>query len=274
MDPKDNAAQLARELAGQGIEGFDVVVILGSGLGGFADRLEGARAVDFAAVGSMPSAGVPGHSGRWVLGSLDGSSVLVQQGRVHLYEGRTAEEVTRAVRAYAELGARGLVLTNAAGGLVADHAPPCLMRIEDHVNMQGVTPLTREEAGRANPYDERLGELLERVARERDVDLQRGVYVGLPGPSYETPAEVRMLARLEVHAVGMSTVCEAVAGHASGMAVAGISCISNHGAGISAEPLDHAEVVAAGNQIAPLVESLLEAAVPEIARALAPDGAA
>lgn len=262
------ATELADQMARLGIEGFDVALVLGSGLGGFADRLEDPRVTTFDEVASMPSARVPGHSGRWTLGRLGEARVLVQEGRVHLYEGWSAEEVVRAVRAYGELGAKALVLTNAAGSLVPELALPTLMRIEDHVNMQGASPLARSEVGRGSPYDQALGALVEGVARDSGIELRRGVYAGLLGPSYETPAEVRMLAKLGLHAVGMSTVCEATAGHAAGMRVVGLSLLSNFAAGIASSALSHAEVVAAADQIAPVFEGLLERAVPAISDAV------
>lgn len=257
--------QLARELAQRGVEDVDLALVLGSGLGAFAEQLENPVAIPFDDVASMPRSAVPGHAGRWILGNFGGARVLVQQGRVHLYEGWNAEQVVRAVRAYAELGCRALVITNAAGGLDADAQLPALMRIEDHINMQGETPLAPAEAGRAVPYDQRLGEIVDQIARERGIDLKRGTYVGLPGPSYETPAEIRMLAGFDAQAVGMSTVCEVVAAFAAGMRVVGISCISNHAAGVSSTALDHAEVIAAGERVAPQLLDLLEGVVPALA---------
>ncbi len=255
---------LARELAAAGVEGVRALVVLGSGLGGFADELEAPRVVPFEALASMPRSSVPGHAGRFVAGELGGVRILVQQGRVHLYEGRGVREVTRSVRAAARLGARSLVLTNAAGGLVPSWTPPRLMRIEDHLNLSGEAPLARAEAGRGCPYDVPAGAQLDALAVELGITLERGVYVGLPGPSYETPAEVRMLAAMGAHAVGMSTVCEAQVGHALGLAVVGISCISNLGAGLSATALDHDEVLEAGQAIAADFIRLLSAGVPRI----------
>jgi len=265
MKKQTTSKQLAHELAQAGLVDFDLALVLGSGLGAFADQFENAVVVRFEDVGAMPSSAVPGHAGRWILGDFGGARVLVQQGRVHLYEGWTVEEVVRAVRAYGELGCRALIVTNAAGGLMPDAQLPGLMRIDDHINLQGQTPLAPAEAGRGCPYDERLGEIVDQVAHERGIELARGIYAGLPGPSYETPAEVRMLASVDVQAVGMSTVCEVVAAHAAGMRVVGLSCISNHAAGISGHMLNHDEVVAAGTLIAPRLLDLLEGVVPAVA---------
>lgn len=257
---------LAAELAERGLEGVAAMVVLGSGLGAFAERLEDPLVVPFDELDAMPQSTVPGHAGRFVAGTLDGTRVLVQQGRVHLYEGRGVREVTRSVRAGARLGARTLVLTNAAGGLVPEWTPPRLMRLEDHLNLSGQAPLRRSEIGRGSPYDAAAGAQLDAVASELGIGLERGVYAGLPGPNYETPAEVRLLATMGAHAVGMSTVCEAQVGHACGMAVVGISCISNLGAGLSASALDHDEVLEAGRAIADDFIRLLAAGVPRIVR--------
>ena len=261
--------ELAQSLATRGVEGIDLAVVLGSGLGGFADVLEEARSIPFAELASMPHGRVPGHAGRLVVGRIGRARVLVQSGRAHLYEGWSALEVSRAVRAYASIGCRGLVLTNAAGGLDGRRAIPRLLRIRDHVNLQGRSPLAANEAGRGSPYDEELALALDRAAREERVALESGVYVGLLGPSYESPAEIRMLARFGVDAVGMSTVCEALAARAAGMRVCALSCITNHAAGISPRPLAHDEVVAAGARIAGEVRRLLVRAVPLLVERLA-----
>lgn len=250
-----------------------VALVLGSGLGAFADGLDDAEAVPFSELNGMPTGGVPGHASRIVLGALPGPDadapdpipVLVQQGRVHLYEGWTPEEVTRSVRAYAALGIGTLVLTNAAGGLRRDWSVPTLMRIEDHINLQSVTTLGPLNRGSGTPYTQRLGECLEEAARATGVTLHAGIYAALPGPSYETPAEVRMLAKIGADAVGMSTAQEACAAHAAGMRVTAVSCITNAAAGHGESPLNHEEVVEAGQQIAADFSRLLTAALPGMA---------
>jgi purine-nucleoside phosphorylase len=259
---------LTRSLAAHGAEGAELAFVLGSGLGVLAERLADARAIPYEAIEGMPQSAVPGHSGRLVLGRVGDVRVLVQQGRVHLYEGWEPSDVTRAVRAFAALGCRGLVLTNAAGGLRAEWAPGTLMRIADHINLQGRTPLARGEAGIGTPYDAALGAALEEGAERAGVELVSGVYAGLLGPSYETPAEIRMLRWMGADAVGMSTVGEALAGRAGGMRVAAISCITNHAAGISQRRLTHAEVVEAGRNASDRFCALLERSVAPLVAAL------
>lgn len=260
--------RLAGELEEHGIADFQLAFVLGSGLGAFAERIGGAHEVPFEGLADMPVSRVPGHAGRFVVGEVAGMRVLVQEGRVHLYEGWSAHEVTRSVRAFARLGCRALVLTNAAGGLVPDWPVPSLMRVVDHLNLQGRTPLLPTEVGRGTPYDGELGAALEGAAEEAGVRLFRGVYAGLLGPTYETPAEVRLLGKIGADAVGMSTVAEALAAQASGMRVAAISCISNHAAGVAAAPLSHDEVVRAGAVIAADFCDVLERAVPKLAAAI------
>lgn len=256
------ARALADELRRRDIVGFELALVLGSGLGAVAERLSGPTTVPFEELDAMPRSAVPGHSGRFVLGELGGRRVLVQQGRVHLYEGWSAHEVTRAARAFALLGCQGIVLTNAAGGLREEWAPGTLMRITDHIDLQRARPLFPAERGVGSPYDAELGARLERAAEEAEVGLERGVYAGLLGPAYETPAEIRMLAWMGADAVGMSTVAEAAAAHAAGLRVAAISCITNHAAGIAKEPLSHDEVIAVGREASERFTRLFEAAVP------------
>ena len=262
---RERAQSLAADLARHGAGEAQMAFVLGSGLGVFAERLEEAETIPFEALPDMPRSAVPGHAGNFVLGRVQGIKVLVQKGRVHLYEGWSAFEVTRAVRAFAELGIGRLLLTNAAGCLRPDWPVPGLMRLEDHFARQGSVGLLRDESRRGNPYDPQLGDALDRAAAAVGITLQKGVYVGLLGPSYETPAEVRMLARSGASAVGMSTVAEASVAHARGLRVTAVSCLSNLGAGLSSGPLSHDEVVQAGQTIAETFVSLLTAAVPDLA---------
>lgn len=257
--------ELTRSLEAHDVGRAKVALVLGSGLGVFADSLVGSRVVPYEELDGMPRSSVPGHAGRLVLGEVGGVPVVIQQGRVHLYEGWQASEVTRCVRAFASLGVESLLLTNAAGGLEAAWKIPALMRITDHLNFQGRTPLRPGERGRGCPYDPELGAILSRTAKEQDLELHHGVYAGLLGPSYETPAEIRMLRWAGAQAVGMSTVAEAAAAHASGMRVAAISTITNHAAGITGGTLSHEEVVEAGRQVAERFCALLGAAVPKMA---------
>jgi purine-nucleoside phosphorylase len=268
IDP--DLPRLMDALREHGAQEARVAFVLGSGLGAFADAFEAARAVPYADLVGMPTSSVPGHAGRLVLGRLSGVSVLALQGRAHLYEGWSVREATRAVRALAGLGVGTFLLTNAAGGLVPEWGVPGLMAIVDHVNLQGRAPLAGSERGTGTPYDAALVEILAAAARGAGVELQRGVYAGLMGPTYETPAEVRMLRRFGAHAVGMSTVQEALAAHASGARVAAVSCITNLAAGITGEKLDHAEVVEAGRQAAASFQALLVAATPGFAASAQP----
>jgi purine-nucleoside phosphorylase len=266
---------LTASLHSHGVGDARLALVLGSGLGRFAERLDGARQIPYAELDGMPQSSVPGHAGRLVLGEVDGVSVVVQQGRVHLYEGWSAREVTRAVRAFANLGIGGIVLTNAAGGLDADWETPSLMRVSDHVNMQPVSLGERASALESGDqrrrdvvYDPVMGDVLDSVAEEVGNPLFHGIYAGLLGPSYETPAEIRMVRSIGASAVGMSTVLEAVAARNAGMRVCAVSCITNQAAGIGEEPLSHEEVVAAGEEIAERFCTLLGAAVRPLAEAL------
>lgn len=260
--------RLAEALSKQGVASVRVAFVLGSGSSAFADRLERARIVECAAIDGLPQSSVPGHTGRIIVGDIGGQRVLVQQGRVHLYEGHTAHEVTRAVRAFVALGCKAVVLTNAAGGLRHEWAVGSLMRITDHINLQGETPLSERERGLGSPYDARLGAALTRGAEEAGVALLEGVYAGLRGPSYETPAEIRTLRWMGASAVGMSTVAEALAAHAAGAHVAAISCITNYAAGVSERPLAHDEVLDVGRQAAGRFGALLEHSLPHIAASI------
>ncbi|HUR29755.1 MAG TPA: purine-nucleoside phosphorylase [Planctomycetota bacterium] len=257
---------LAEALAAKGLESFTLAIVLGSGLGAFADALSAARAVPYDAIDGMPRSTVAGHAGRFVLGDVDGVRVIVQQGRAHLYEGWSAHDATRAVRAFAKLGCRGIVLTNAAGGLRDDWPPGTLARITDHLNLQGRSAALERERSSGVIYGEGFGAALERGARDANVALERGVYCGLLGASYETPAEIRMLREIGADLVGMSTVAEATVARAVGMQVAGISLVTNLAAGIGTTKLDHAEVLAAGKAAAEKITRLLLAAVPHLAR--------
>lgn len=255
-------AALAHELAARAEpgEGPRVAIVAGSGLGDVTGELEGLRVVPFAELDGMPASGVPGHAGRFVLGRWSGVPVLVQQGRLHLYEGHDVHDVTLSVRAFARLGVRDLLLTNAAGGLHADWAPGTLMRLTDHLDRQGSGPCLGEGARPgASPYDAAFGGELDAIARGLGVELRRGVYAGMPGPAYETPAEIRMLTSFGADAVGMSTVAEASAAVEDGLRVAAVSCITNPAAGVSDAPLRHEDVVATAARAAGSLRGLVAA---------------
>jgi purine-nucleoside phosphorylase len=236
----------------------DAVLVLGSGLSALVDAVEEPIAVAFADIPGLPGVGVAGHLGRWIYGALEGRPVLVQAGRFHFYEGHSAEVVCGPVRIAAALGARTLILTNAAGGVRRSWGPGTLVRITDHLNLMGWSPrVASADAPGGEPYDRELGELAERCARELGVALERGVYAALSGPSYETPAEIRALERMGADLVGMSTVPEVIAARALGVRCLAISLVTNHAAGIAPHPLDHAEVIEIGRRTAGTLERLL-----------------
>jgi inosine/guanosine/xanthosine phosphorylase family protein len=234
-------------------------IVLGSGLGGLADDLEDAVAIPFANLPGWPAATAPGHVGRLLLGRLDGTPVVALQGRFHLYEGNDPGLVVQPVLLFARLGARTVFLTNAAGGLDPSFGPGTLMVIRDHINLTGLNPLRGPNADAIGPrfpdlteaWNAGLRARLHAAAATEDVELAEGVYVGLLGPNYETPAEVRMLAQLGGHAVGMSTVLECIAARWAGLEVAGVSLVTNAGAGYTGQPLTHEEVLAAGAEAGP-----------------------
>jgi purine-nucleoside phosphorylase len=238
-----------------GVEAPACAVVLGSGLGALADELADARRVPFTDVPGFPAATVAGHAGALVAGTLAGREVLLLAGRFHLYEGHPPQLAALPTRVVHALGARTLFVSNAAGGVRRTLAPGDLMVIADHLNLMFRNPLVGAvEEGDvrfpdlSDPYDAALRRVLREAARAVGVPVQEGVYAGLLGPSYETPAEVRMLERLGADAVGMSTVPEVIAAKALGMRVAGVSCITNPASGTSLAPLDHADVLAVGRE--------------------------
>jgi purine-nucleoside phosphorylase len=252
------AAQLSARIGNRPVVG----VVLGSGLAAFGERLE--QRIGYEQIPGMPIPRVAGHPGQLRCGTIDGVAVACLQGRVHLYEGHSPADVVFGVRLLAALGCRAVVLTNAAGGIAPHLAAGDRLLIRDHLNLTGHNPLagSRIDAhtpfvDMSNAYDGRLGELALAAARDVEVELEQGVYAGLLGPSYETPAEIRMLRALGADAVGMSTVLEVIALRQLGVRVAAISCITNLAAGISPVPLDHAEVQAiAARTAAPFVALL------------------
>ncbi|HET7677800.1 MAG TPA: purine-nucleoside phosphorylase [Candidatus Limnocylindrales bacterium] len=234
-------------------------LVLGSGLGGLADELAEAVAIPFGELPGWPAASAPGHAGRLLLGRLEGVPVACLQGRLHLYEGLSPRLVVEPVLLMARLGARRVVLTNAAGGLDPSFRPGTLMVISDHLNLTGHNPLVGPNDEAIGPrfpdmsevYAAPLRKLLHRAAGEVGVELAEGVYAAFHGPSYETPAEVRMARSLGADAVGMSTVLEAIAARWAGLEVAAVSLITNPGAGLSETPLSHQEVLEAAAEAGP-----------------------
>jgi len=230
-----------------------VALVLGSGLGALADELEDPVIVPYDEIPGFAPATVEGHAGQLVVGHLEGVECIALQGRYHLYEGHPIERVVLPIRVMAALGARTLIVTNAAGGINPSFRVGDLMLIDDHINFMGRNPLIGPVLpgeirfpDMSEPYDRGLQRLAEEAGVERGVPTVRGVYAAVTGPSYETPAEIRMLGRLGADAVGMSTVPEVITARALGVEVLGISLISNLAAGTSPEPLDHEAVVAAG----------------------------
>ena len=240
-------------------------LVLGSGLGDIAAAVRDATVIPFTQLPGWPAASAPGHAGRLLLGRLGEVPVVCLQGRLHLYEGLDPTLVVEPVLLMGRLGARTVVLTNAAGGIRADWPAGTLMVIEDHLNLTGRTPLLGANADQMGPrfpdlvdaWDPRLRVLLHRAAAEEAVALEKGVYAGLLGPSYETPAEVRMLRTLGADAVGMSTVLEAIAARWAGIRVCGVSLVTNAGAGITGQALTHEEVLAAANEAGPRLARVL-----------------
>jgi purine-nucleoside phosphorylase len=241
-------------------------VVLGSGLGAFGDSLEGLTRVAYGDLPHMPAPGVVGHPGKFCFGRVQGVPIVCMQGRVHLYEGHPVETVVLGVRAMARLGVRSVLVTNAAGGLQPSWSAGDLMVVSDHLNLTGTSPLLGPNDDAVGPrfpdltaaYDPELRALLHAVARDAGLTLREGVYAGMLGPQYETPAEVRMLRGLGADAVGMSTVLEVIALRHMGVPVGALSCITNLAAGIAGRPLDHAEVEATARSRRAELLTLLE----------------
>ncbi|PYO67541.1 MAG: purine-nucleoside phosphorylase [Gemmatimonadetes bacterium] len=241
-----------------------VAIVLGSGLGDVAEGVRSATHIPYADIPGFQKPGAPGHKGELVAGTLEGVEVLVQSGRFHLYEGHAPQLAVLPVRVFARLGIRTLVVTNAAGGIRLTFRPPTLMLIADHINLMFRNPLEGavEEGEQrfpdmSDPYDRELRGIAREVALQQKIGLDEGVYAALLGPSYETPAEIRMLERLGANAVGMSTVPEVIVARARGMRCLGFSSITNAAAGLSAAPLSHEEVLAAGARVAGQLATLI-----------------
>jgi purine-nucleoside phosphorylase len=251
----------------------EVGIVLGSGLGGLADDLEDAVAIPFADLPGWPAATAPGHAGRLLLGGLAGRPVVMLQGRFHLYEGNDPGLVIQPVLLFHALGAKILVLTNAAGGLDPTFGPGTLMVMTDHLNLTGRSPLIGPNADELGPrfadltdaWSPRLRRRLHAAAAAEEVEVREGVSVGLTGPTYETPAEVRMLAGLGGDAVGMSTVLECIAARWVGLEVCGVSLVTNAGAGYTGEPLTHEEVLESGAEAGPRLARVIRRFLTDLA---------
>lgn len=252
-----------------------IAIILGSGLGQLADRIERATNIPYGDIPGFPVSTVAGHAGRLVAGSIESCDVIALSGRFHLYEGHSAATAGLPVRVAHALGARVLFVSNAAGGVRATLRPGDLMLIEDHINLMWRNPLIgpvvegdERFPDMSEPYDDELRAILRDVALDTGIPVTEGVYAGLLGPSYETPAEVRMLRWMGADAVGMSTVPEVLTARAIGMRVAGVSCITNHAAGMTNQPLSHDEVLEVGMQVQEAFEKLVRGFVGRVRKVL------
>jgi len=249
-----------------------IALVLGSGLGGFADSLSDAVRIPYADIPAFPRSTAIGHAGQLVIGNAGGVPVAAMQGRVHLYEGYSAQEVSFPIRVFGRMGIRAVILTNAAGGIDLSYSQGALVLIRDHINLQGVNPLV-------GPNDDRLGvrfpdmthayareyrEIAREEANKLNIILEDGIYAGLLGPSYETPAEIAYLRRMGADLVGMSTVAEVIAARHMEIKVLAISCVTNMAAGILDQPLSHAEVMETGERVKTTFEALLRAVLPRV----------
>jgi purine-nucleoside phosphorylase len=253
-----------------------VALVLGSGLGAFADEFANAIRIPYAKIPHFPRSTAVGHAGQLVIGEVEGVIVASMQGRVHLYEGYSAKDVSFPIRVFSRMGVRAVILTNAAGGIQRELTQGRLVVITDHINLQGVNPLSGpndENFGArfpdmSTPYDKKFRELTLAQGRKLGVNLGEGVYAALAGPSYETPAEIRYLRAIGADLVGMSTVPEVIAARHSGIRVLGISCVTNAAAGVLDQPLDHKEVLETAERVKGQFISVLRGVIPEIAAAL------
>jgi purine-nucleoside phosphorylase len=280
MAPSPLAARLDRAVhivSSRAAERPLVGIVLGSGLGAFGDTLDGLTKIPYADIEGMPASTVVGHAGNLCLGRISGVPVACLQGRAHLYEGHDLDTATFGVRMLAKLGCKAVLLTNAAGGVNATFVPGDLMLMSDHLNLTGRNPLIGPNDDTLGPrfpdlsaaYDPALRAAARQAAQETGTFLREGVYAALLGPTYETPAEIRMLRLLGADAVGMSTVPEVIVLRHQGVRVGAISCITNLAAGISPMPLDHAEVEATARLTRDVFVRLLSAWIPRVAREVA-----
>jgi len=254
-----------------------IALVLGSGLGAFADEFTGATKIPYAQIPHFPQSTAIGHAGNLVIGNVDGVEVAGMQGRVHLYEGYSPKEVAFPIRVFARMGAKAVILTNAAGGIKREFTQGRLVVISDHINLQGVNPLTGPNDERFGlrfhdmtaAYDRGFREIAVGEGNRMGIGMYEGVYAVLLGPSYETPAEIRFLRTVGADLVGMSTVMEVIAARHSGIGVLGISCVTNAAAGILDQPLNHIEVLETAERVKGQFIGLLKAVIPRIAEAIA-----
>ncbi len=270
----DRAGEAAAFIAGRASLQPEIAVVLGSGLGGFASQLEEPIAIPFAEIPHFAHPTAIGHRGRLVIGTLDGLPVAVMQGRLHAYEGYSSEEVTFPIRALGRFGIRTLIVTNAAGGIRESFEQGQLVLISDHINLTGRNPVSGPNDDHfglrffdmSEAYSLDLRRLTQTAALEDDYVLDEGVYLGVLGPSFETPAEIRAFRALGADLVGMSTVQETIVARHMGIEVLGISCVTNMAAGIQTEPLNHEEVLETGKRVEARLARILMRAIPTIVR--------
>ncbi|HLO00083.1 MAG TPA: purine-nucleoside phosphorylase [Pyrinomonadaceae bacterium] len=271
-DLYSRAENAARTIRARAAIDTSIAVVLGSGLGDFADDFEDSVSLPYREIPGFVSSTAQGHAGRLVVGKVAGVPVLAMQGRVHFYEGYSLEEVTFPVRTFKLLGIKTLILTNAAGGIDVQLSQGALMVISDHLNLMGVNPLRGNNDERFGPrfpdmsevYSRDLQELATEEARSLGITARRGIYAALTGPSYETPAEIHMLRAFGADAVGMSTVPEAIVARHMGMRVLGLSCITNMAAGISEAPINHEEVIETGQKVRETFTQLLRRIIAKL----------
>lgn len=253
-----------------------IALVLGSGLGAFADDLTDSVAIPYEKIPGFPRSTAIGHAGQLVIGNVTNVAVAAMQGRVHLYEGYSVHEVVFPMRAFGRLGVRAAILTNAAGGINRDYNQGALVVIRDHINLQGANPLIGPNDDRFGP---RFPDMTEAYAKDYrkialtegqrlGIEIHEGVYAALSGPSYETPAEIRYLRTIGADLVGMSTVPEVIAARHMGVRVLGISCVTNMAAGILDRPLSHAEVLETAERVKGQFTALLRAVIPRIAEGI------
>jgi len=268
----DQASEAAEWLRGRQCGDADVAVVLGSGLGDFADHLDGASAIPYGDIPHWPASRVIGHAGKLVTGTVAGKRVLALSGRVHHYEGHDMQTVTFAMRALGRLGVPRVILTNAAGGISPNCSRGALMVIDDHINLMGNNPLVGVNDERfglrfpdmTNVYSPRLRSLADQTAAALALTIQHGIYIAVLGPSYETPAEIRAFRTLGADAVGMSTAPEAIVARHMGIEVLGISCITNFAAGVLPQPLNHDEVIETARRVRDTFIALLKGVIAGI----------
>ena len=250
----------------------DVALVLGSGLGGFSEKINVVKEIPYKDLPDFPVSTVAGHDGKYILGYVGDTKVIAMKGRVHYYEGYEMFDVVMPVRIMGLLGAKSLLLTNAAGSININNKPGDLMMIEDHIGAFIPNPLRGENLDELGPrfpdmskvYNRDLQTLILQSAKEVNIDIKKGVYVQWPGPTYETPTEIKMFRTLGADAVGMSTVCEAIAANHMGLKVAGISCLTNMAAGILDQPLSHEEVQECADRVKDKFELLMETIIKNI----------